>query len=92
MHSGAGQMRAVGRMITLSKTNEVRSGLERAYQRLNLVETNTEMAALNVPGMGDFHQADPPMILVVSSMAGGAGASMALDICRLSLVPGLHRQ
>lgn len=90
IHSGAGQMRAVGRMITLSKTNEVRSGLERAYQRLNLVETNTEMAALNVPGMGDFHQADPPMILVVSSMAGGAGASMALDICRLlSLVPGV---
>ncbi|MFB9164008.1 tubulin-like doman-containing protein [Arthrobacter psychrochitiniphilus] len=90
IHSGAGQMRAVGRMITLSKTNEVRSGLERAFQRLNLVETNTEMASLNVPGMGDFHQADPPMVLVVSSMAGGAGASMALDVCRLlSLIPGV---
>ncbi|MDO5752289.1 tubulin-like doman-containing protein [Arthrobacter sp.] len=90
IHSGAGQLRAVGRMITLSKANEVRSGLERAFQRLNLVETNTEMASLKVPGMGDFHQSEPPMVLVVSSMAGGAGASMALDVCRLlALVPGV---
>lgn len=88
--SGAGQMRAVGRMITLSKASEVRSGLERAFQRLNLVETNSEMAALDLPGIGGFNAAEPPLVLVVSSMAGGAGASMALDICRLlSLVPGV---
>lgn len=90
IHSGAGQMRAVGRMITLSKAGEVRQGLERAFQRLNMVETNSEMAQLSVPGLGRFNAAEPPIILVVSSMAGGAGASMALDVCRLlSLVPGV---
>jgi hypothetical protein len=90
IHSGAGQMRAVGRMITLSKATEVRDGLERAFQKLNQVETNTEMAQLNLPGLGDFKAAEPPIVLVVSSMAGGAGASMALDVCRLlTLVPGV---
>ncbi|MGX1162065.1 hypothetical protein RKD54_002974 [Pseudarthrobacter sp. SLBN-100] len=90
IHSGAGQMRAVGRMITLSRAGEVRQGLERAFQRLNMVETNSEMAQLSVPGLGKFNAAEPPIILVVSSMAGGAGASMALDVCRLlSLVPGV---
>ncbi|WP_427004478.1 tubulin-like doman-containing protein [Pseudarthrobacter sp. H2] len=90
IHSGAGQMRAVGRMITLSRASEVRNGLERAFQRLNMVETNSEMAQLTVPGLGKFNAAEPPIVLVVSSMAGGAGASMALDVCRLlSLVPGV---
>lgn len=90
IHSGAGQMRAVGRMITLSKASEVREGLERAFQKLNQVETNTEMAQLTLPGVGSFSASEPPIVLVVSSMAGGAGASMALDVCRLlSLVPGV---
>ena len=30
----------------------------------------------------------PPMVLVISSMAGGSGASMTLDVCRL--VAGVH--
>jgi hypothetical protein len=48
------------------------------------------MTQLSVPGLGKFNAAEPPIVLVVSSMAGGAGASMALDVCRLlSLVPGV---
>lgn len=92
VHSGAGQMRSIGRMITLSKTRAIRAALEQAYQNLNLVETNSQMEHISkvLPGAGEFASAEPPVILVVSSMAGGAGASMALDVCRLlSLVPGV---
>lgn len=90
IHSGAGQMRSVGRMITLSKSSEIRSGLESAFQKLNRVETNAEMSAIDIPGIGGFKSAEPPIVLVVSSMAGGAGASMALDVCRLlTLIPGV---
>ena len=93
VHSGAGQMRSVGRMITLSKANQIRAALQQAYQNLNLVETNTRMEQVSkvLPGAGVFKSAEPPVVLVVSSMAGGAGASMALDVCRLlSLVPGVN--
>lgn len=88
--SGAGQYRALGRMITLSKAGGIRETLQRAWEQLSTVETAGEMAALNIPGGGSFEQGESPIVLVVSSMAGGAGASMALDVCRLlTLIPGL---
>lgn len=88
--AGAGQYRAIGRMITLSKAGEIRQRLQTAWDQLFRVEAMSEMAQLDVPGMGDFDPNEPPLVLVVSSMAGGAGASMALDICRLlTLVSGL---
>lgn len=83
--NGAAQMRAVGRAIILSRTKAVYDGLERAFQSLNTVETNTSMDELSakMPSAGTFNAASKPVVLVVSSMAGGAGASMALDVCRL---------
>ena len=88
--AGAGQYRAVGRMIALSKAAGIRQALENAWNQLSRVETNSEMASLNMPGLGRFDPEDPPLVIVVSSMAGGAGASMALDVCRLlTLIPGV---
>ncbi|WP_054245675.1 tubulin-like doman-containing protein [Rhodococcus opacus] len=88
--SGAGQYRSLGRMITLSKAGGIRDTLQRAWDQLSTVETASQMSSLNVPGGGSFEQGESPIVLVVSSMAGGAGASMALDVCRLlTLIPGL---
>ncbi|MFZ3391660.1 tubulin-like doman-containing protein [Rhodococcus sp. 7Tela_A2] len=88
--SGAGQYRALGRMITLSKAGGIRDTLQNAWDQLFTVQTATEMSALDIPGGGGFEQEESPIVLVVSSMAGGAGASMALDVCRLlTLIPKL---
>ena len=88
--AGAGQYRAIGRMITLSKATEIHNRLQAAWDALFRVETIAEMSTVDVPGMGKFDPNEPPLVLVVSSMAGGAGASMALDVCRLlTLVSGL---
>ncbi|MDV7087266.1 tubulin-like doman-containing protein [Rhodococcus opacus] len=90
LSTGAGQFRALGRMITLSRAVTVRESLQRAWEKLFLVETEAEMRDLDVPGAGKYDSAERPVVLVVSSMAGGAGASMALDICRLlTLIPGV---
>ena len=44
-----------------------------------------------LPELGAYSSQDAPIVLVVSSMAGGSGASMALDVCRLAtMVPGLN--
>ncbi|MDD0859571.1 tubulin-like doman-containing protein [Arthrobacter alpinus] len=91
IHSGAGQMPTVGRMITLSRVADLGAGLARAASRLFLPETSEEMVGLNIPGGGHFWPEHSPIVLVISSMAGGTGASMALDVCRLlSEIPGLH--
>ncbi|MDH6284108.1 tubulin-like doman-containing protein [Prescottella agglutinans] len=88
--AGAGQYRAVGRMITLNKATEIRDRLQHTWDQLFRVETVSEMSNLKVPGLGEFNSGHSPLILVVSSMAGGAGASMALDVCRLlTLVTGV---
>ncbi|PPH07748.1 tubulin-like doman-containing protein [Rathayibacter sp. AY1H3] len=90
--NGAGQMRAVGRAITLQRASDVFEGLSRAFQSINTVEANTEMTRVSriLPGAGSFDPASRTVVLVVSSMAGGAGASMALDVCRLlTLVQGV---
>lgn len=81
---GAGQYRSVGRMITLSKADQVRAGLMGAWEDLHRVETHADMkqAAVRLR-MGEYSENEVPIVLIVSSMAGGAGASMALDVCRL---------
>ena len=90
LSTGAGQYRALGRMITLSRVTQVRESLQRAWDQLYLTSTDTEMRSLHIPGAGAYRPDDQPLVLVVSSMAGGAGASMALDICRvLTLVQGV---
>jgi hypothetical protein len=88
---GAGQYRAVGRMLTLSKLKSIRAGMELAWQTLHSAETHEEMArVVRATGLGDYDRQSPPLVLVVSSMAGGAGASMALDLCRtLAGIPGV---
>lgn len=80
---GAGQYRAIGRMITLSTVSEIDRVLTAALDRLDAQQTITEMSRLKVPGLGDYEEESKPLVLVVSSMAGGAGASMALDVCRI---------
>lgn len=94
LENGAGQMRAVGRMVTLNQLARVRRELTDAFRTLSEGSTITEMqrlAAAGIPGLSAFDAKAPPVVLVVSSMAGGAGASMALDVCRvLNLVPGIE--
>jgi hypothetical protein len=80
--AGAGQYRAVGRMISLSRVSAIRDTLQAACDRLNHPDTITELRRLRVPLLGNYDD-NTPIVLVVSSMAGGAGASMALDVCRV---------
>ncbi len=79
---GAGQYRAVGRMISLSRSSAIRQVLQVVWDRLGRPDTKSEMRNLSVPGLGTYDD-NTPIVIVVSSMAGGAGASMALDVCRL---------
>lgn len=92
---GAGQSRAIGRMLTLSKATQIGPGIRRAIDAMNS-ERSREQArrtAASVPGMGGVP--DPTtgaVTIVVSSMAGGSGASMTLDVCRIvSAMPEVDR-
>ncbi|AQP45448.1 tubulin-like doman-containing protein [Tessaracoccus flavus] len=81
--AGAGQVRAIGRMVTLNRYSYLQSNLSAAWQRLNSSAAHTDMSGV-ADAMGfEYQMGADPLVFIVSSMAGGAGASMALDVARL---------
>jgi hypothetical protein len=81
---GAGQYRAVGRMLTLNQAVRVRDALADAFGTLQgeaVDELRSLAARVSEATAEDVERA--PVVIVVTSMAGGAGASMALDVCRM---------
>ncbi len=85
---GAGQYRAVGRMLTLPRLGQLREVLVDAQAR-----TVAPGAWGGVPA--DLQGLDSEVVvpIVIASMAGGSGASMFLDVCRiLGQLPGVKPQ
>lgn len=75
---GAGQWRAVGRMAAFNGLPAVARRFERA-----LAATNNGVGQLERLGallQDDAPIAGPPLIIVVSSLAGGTGAGVYLDV------------
>lgn len=81
---GAGQYRAIGRMLTLPRLGHLRSELEAAQSRAVAPDAWGEIPV-------HLRTSDVIYPIVVSSMAGGSGASMFLDVCRLlGTLPGIN--
>jgi hypothetical protein len=79
---GAGQFRAIGRMVTLTGLDKVQGALESARRSLTGAEVIGELQRLTsqLGGEPSPHMADPTVI-VVSSIAGGSGAGAVIDVC-----------
>ena len=95
LDKGAGQLRGVGRIATLSNIKTVNERLMSAWESMSSMQARAEgaAAASAMPQLEEYHSNIEPIVMVVSSMAGGAGASMVLDICRLlSEIPGSNDQ
>ena len=80
---GAGQYRAIGRMILLARVGDVKEKLAAAMERINAPESTTAMAEAARAVGTTFDSRQPTIVFVIGSMAGGSGASMALDVCRV---------
>lgn len=78
---GAGQYRAIGRALFLSDLKDVLAGLESTWNKLQQPTAWGDLPG-RLPGatFGTDSLVNP---VVVGSMAGGSGASMFLDVCRL---------
>ena len=88
---GAGQYRAVGRVLTLTDLGDILSELNRTWEQLQRPDAWGELPAKHPQG-GPYETTADVIPLVVGSMAGGSGASMFLDVCRaLGRLSGLNR-
>ena len=79
IHSGAGMIRAIGRSISAANTSHMHDALRDAASRLQgndsaLGELYTVLTQRK-PG-----KPQPPQAVVISSIAGGSGAGMLMDV------------
>lgn len=79
---GAGQMRAVGRSIGLAYSETMRRRLEQTIARLRESGVQPELNRLyeHVHGKPASGGSPDPFTIVVSSLAGGTGAGLLLDV------------
>jgi hypothetical protein len=85
IQTGAGQYRAVGRSVALGYLQPIRARLKRAHEKLNQPEAQSSLSKLYM----HVHKKNPsvnvsaPIVVVVSSLAGGTGAGLINDVCDL---------
>jgi hypothetical protein len=79
---GAGQYRAVGRIVASASMKAIVEQLRTAIKRLEDVETQTQFAAaIEKLGIKESSKNLDPMPVIVSSIAGGSGSGVFLDVC-----------
>jgi hypothetical protein len=88
---GAGQYRAVGRLITLNRLAEVRTAIDGAVTSMELDSSTRNFD--EIAGLLGFEVGaalNEPIAVVVGSMAGGTGSGALLDVCDLLRISGQH--
>jgi|688.fasta_scaffold25238_4 hypothetical protein len=85
IQTGAGQYRAVGRSVALGYLQAIRARLKKAYEKLNQPEAQASLSKLymHVHGESPSVNVPAPLVVVVSSIAGGTGAGLINDVCDL---------
>jgi hypothetical protein len=81
---GCGQYRALGRTVGLSFAQAIKQGLQGAIDRMSAVDVEPELDRLyskvHGPSAGGGEPAGPPIPIIISSLAGGTGAGLILDV------------
>lgn len=86
---GAGQYRAVGRVVTLNRLGEIHRAVEGALASMGRDVAVTQLRDAGAKlGFDSTRQEDQPIVLVIGSMAGGTGAGAILDVCDLLRIMG----
>lgn len=85
IQEGAGQYRALGRLITMRRMDKVFTAIRNAANDFSTAEARTELdevsSQLGWPVPATAAERPTPLAIVVSSLAGGTGAGCFLDVC-----------
>lgn len=81
IQKGAGQYRTLGRAVVASQLPQLQQALVRSYSRLSAPGVIEELKDVSRTLYGKAEGTSPlPMALVISSVAGGSGAGIYLDV------------
>ena len=87
---GAGQYRAVGRIIGLYYTDRIKRRVTTKQNALMSAGAAAQLdqLAARLYGDGPEDDAPPPVAIVISSLAGGTGAGVLIDVCDILRADG----
>lgn len=81
IQKGAGQYRTLGRAVVASQLPQLQQALTRSYGRLSAPGVLEDLREVSMKLYGKAEGQSPePMALVISSVAGGSGAGIYLDV------------
>jgi len=81
IQKGAGQYRTLGRAVVASQLSQLSQAITRSYSRLSAPGVLEELREVSMKMYGKAEGQSPlPMALVISSVAGGSGAGIYLDV------------
>jgi len=80
VQKGAGQNRAIGRAVSAYSLGRMRTRLEQAYQDCRSPNALAELARVQQILGADGGHDDTVLPMVISSLAGGTGSGMFLDV------------
>ena len=85
VHTGAGQFRAVGRTVAVGYLANIRTKLTQTFNLLNQPDAQTSLSELFQFAQKEDPTANTagPIVIVISSLAGGTGAGLINDVCDL---------
>lgn len=82
VEKGAGQFRALGRLITVANLKAAKTHIDQAIRTMSGAEVTGELQEVSrVLGLTVDAKAHSPIAIVVSSIAGGSGAGAVIDVC-----------
>ncbi len=80
---GAGQFRAIGRVITVTHLDKVKEAIEKRVGSLKGTEVKSQLMRMTrLIGADETQDMREPTVVIVSSIAGGTGAGAIVDISR----------
>jgi hypothetical protein len=83
---GAGQFRAVGRSVAMVQGRQIRNRLTTSFRRVSSPAARAELAQCFTTTHPSLLASDVPLapiVIVVSSLAGGTGAGLLMNVCDL---------
>jgi hypothetical protein len=83
IHAGAGQVRTLGRGVSAAGLMNLKAGLKDALDKMQAPSNMSELSDLSKilhPKSGSGGVVKDPIVIVISSIAGGSGAGMFMDV------------
>lgn len=89
VHRGAGQYRAIGRILTVTYVQRIKEAIEQAIARMHGLSADSELRnAAEALGQTPEGEIGAPTVIIVASIAGGTGSGMLIDVADIVRLVG----